>query len=150
MIFKIVVRGMLLFEEFLHPILPWINESQVMFLHQVGSEVENESYLPQHPFSSFHWVIELKFQILATYVWVLSHFWLFVTPWTIASVHGILQARILEWVAIPFSRGSSWPRDQTCLSCINGVFFTAEPPGKSLGYICDYTTYIHMLIYNIN
>ena len=28
-----------------------------------------------------------------------------------SSVHGILQARILEWVAIPFSRGSSWPRD---------------------------------------
>ena len=33
-------------------------------------------------------------------------------------VHGILQARILEWVAIPFSRGSSWPRDQTWVSCI--------------------------------
>ena len=32
-----------------------------------------------------------------------------------SSVHGILQARILEWVAIPSSRGSSWPRDQTCL-----------------------------------
>ena len=30
-------------------------------------------------------------------------------------VHGILQARILEWVAIPFSRGSSWPRDRTCI-----------------------------------
>ena len=34
------------------------------------------------------------------------------------SVHGILQARILEWVAISFSRGSSQPRDQTCYSCI--------------------------------
>ena len=33
-------------------------------------------------------------------------------------VHGILQARILEWVAIPFSRGSSQPRDQTQVSCI--------------------------------
>ena len=31
-----------------------------------------------------------------------------------SSVHGILQARILEWVAMPFSRGSSWPRDWTC------------------------------------
>ena len=40
------------------------------------------------------------------------------------SVHGILQARILEWVAIPFSRGSSWPRDQTLVSCIAGRFFT--------------------------
>ena len=32
-------------------------------------------------------------------------------------VHGILQARILEWVAIPYSRGSSWPRDRICTSC---------------------------------
>ena len=42
-----------------------------------------------------------------------------------SSVHGILQARILEWVAIPFSRGSSWSRDQTQVSCIVGRFFTA-------------------------
>ena len=34
-----------------------------------------------------------------------------------SSVHGISQARILEWVGISFSRGSSWPRDQTCISC---------------------------------
>ena len=39
-------------------------------------------------------------------------------------VHGILQARILEWVAIPFSRGSSWLRDQTQVSYIVGRFFT--------------------------
>ena len=38
--------------------------------------------------------------------------------------HGILQARILEWVAIPFSRGSSWPRSWTHVSCIAGRFFT--------------------------
>jgi len=37
---------------------------------------------------------------------------------------GILQARILEWVAMPFFRGSSQPRDQTQVSCIAGVFFT--------------------------
>ena len=41
-----------------------------------------------------------------------------------SSVHGILQARILEWVAVPFSTGSSWPRDQTRVSCIAGTFFT--------------------------
>ena len=41
-----------------------------------------------------------------------------------SSVHGILQAGILEWVAIPFSRGSSQPRDQTQVSCIAGRFFT--------------------------
>ena len=38
---------------------------------------------------------------------------------------GILQARILEWVAIPFSRGSSQPRDQTQASCIAGRLFTS-------------------------
>ena len=41
-----------------------------------------------------------------------------------SSVHGILQARILEWVAFPFSRGSSQPRDQTQVSRIAGGFFT--------------------------
>ena len=41
------------------------------------------------------------------------------------TVHGILQARILEWVAFPFSRGSSQPRDQTQVSCIAGRFFTS-------------------------
>ena len=46
------------------------------------------------------------------------------------SVHGILQARILEWVAIPFSRGSSQPRDRTHVSCLAGRFFTTEPPGR--------------------
>ena len=40
-------------------------------------------------------------------------------------VHGILQARILEWVAFPFSRGSSQPRDWTQVSCIAGEFFTS-------------------------
>ena len=39
-------------------------------------------------------------------------------------VHGILQPRILEWAAVPFSRGSSWPRSQTGVSCIAGGFFT--------------------------
>ena len=40
-----------------------------------------------------------------------------------SSVHGILQASVLEWVAIFFSRRSSWPRDQTQVSCIAGRFF---------------------------
>ena len=42
-----------------------------------------------------------------------------------SSVHGILQARILEWVATSFSRGSSLPRDRTQVSCITGKCFTA-------------------------
>ena len=40
------------------------------------------------------------------------------------SIHGILQARILKWVDISFSRGSSQPRDQTQVPCIAGGFFT--------------------------
>ena len=38
-----------------------------------------------------------------------------------SSIHGILQARILEWVAMPFSRRSSWPRDRTCISYISYI-----------------------------
>ena len=41
------------------------------------------------------------------------------------TVHGILQARLLEWVAFPFSRGSSQPRDQTQVSHTAGGFFTS-------------------------
>ena len=41
-----------------------------------------------------------------------------------SSVHGILQAGTLEWVAIPFSRGSSQPRDRNQVSCIAGRFST--------------------------
>ena len=54
-----------------------------------------------------------------------------------SSVHGILQVRILEWVAIFYSRVSSQPRDQTRISCIGKwclflffLFDTTEPPGK--------------------
>ena len=46
-----------------------------------------------------------------------------------SSVHGILQARILEWVAISSSRGSSLPRDWTCMKADS---FLLEPPGKPL------------------
>ena len=49
-----------------------------------------------------------------------------------SSAHGISQARILEWVAISFTRGSSWPRDQTNISCIAGGLFITAPPGKHL------------------
>ena len=45
-----------------------------------------------------------------------------------SSVHGILQARTLEWVAMPSSRGSSRPRDRTHISCVAGGSFTTLPP----------------------
>ena len=52
-----------------------------------------------------------------------------------SSVHEIFQARILEWVAISFSRGSSQPRDRTRVSCTAGKFFTdwATREGRSSG-----------------
>ena len=54
-----------------------------------------------------------------------------------SSIHGIFQARILEWVSISFSRESSRPRDQTHISCLAGRSFTTEPPGKPLvTYFC--------------
>ena len=50
------------------------------------------------------------------------------------SVHGILQARIQEWVAIAFSRGPSWSRDQTQVFCIAGRFFTNWATREALFY----------------
>ena len=52
-----------------------------------------------------------------------------------SSAHGILQARILEWVAIPFSRGSSWPKDQTWVSWNADGFSTicATREARALG-----------------
>jgi len=50
------------------------------------------------------------------------------------SVHGIFQARILEWVAISFSRTSSQPRGQTHISRISDGFFITEPSGKPKEY----------------
>ena len=68
----------------------------------------------------------------------LSHVRVFVTPRTVAcqksSVHGISQARILEWVAISFSRESSQSRDRPWVSCIAGGFFTVWAKGPSKTY----------------
>ena len=55
---------------------------------------------------------------------------LFSTPWTIHTACGILQARILEWVAFPFFKGSSQPRDRTRLPHCRWILFPAESQGK--------------------
>ena len=52
-----------------------------------------------------------------------------------SSVHEILQARILEWVAISFSRVSTQPRDQTWVSCIAGRFFTNWATKEVTNYV---------------
>ena len=51
------------------------------------------------------------------------------------TVHGILQARILEWVATPFSRGSPQPRDRTQVSHIAGRFFTSWATREALSLL---------------
>ena len=61
-----------------------------------------------------------------------------------SSIHGILQARILEWVAMPSSRGSSQPRDWTHISGIAGGFLTTEPSGEAR---LMYSSPIHNFIY---
>jgi len=53
------------------------------------------------------------------------------------TVRGILQARILEWVAVPFSRGSSQPRDRTQVSWITGGFFTSWTTTKVGSAFCQ-------------
>ena len=79
-------------------------------------------------------MISLAYRFFFKYVKSLSHVQLLSDPIYCSppgsSVHGILQARILEWVAISFSRRSSRPRDRAHISCIEGRFFTTEPPGK--------------------
>ena len=57
-----------------------------------------------------------------------------------SSVHGILQARILEWAAISFLRGSSWPRNQTSVSCIAGRLFTDWAMREALWELSKYDT----------
>ena len=57
-----------------------------------------------------------------------------------SSVHGILQARIVKWVAISFSSGSSWPRNQTWVCCIAGRFFTNSLPYKLTVWHCKMTS----------
>ena len=59
----------------------------------------------------------------------LSRVRLFVTP-PGSSVHGIPQARILEWIAIPFSRGSSRPRDEPGAPALQADALSSEPPGR--------------------
>ena len=60
-----------------------------------------------------------------------------------SSVHEIIQTRILEWVVIPFSRGSSQPRNRTQVSCVAGRFFTVwKKPLNTLSHI-------HFLSFNI-
>ena len=84
-----------------------------------------------------HWfMLNIQWSVSHLLLLAVSHVHLFCHPMDFREFHGILQARILEWVAIPFSRGSSWPRDRTQVSSTVGRFITvwvtreANTPGK--------------------
>ena len=104
------------------------------------------SYLSSHRFGSHTWLrlahravssSSFPFSYIRSLLWCAQSCPTLCNPMDCSppgsSVHGILHARLLEWVAISFSRGSFWPRDQTHISrvlCIPGEFFTTLPPGK--------------------
>ena len=95
----------------------------------------------------YHYITMPKSILLSMDIWIISIVWQLhiMQPWIAcesevaqlclilcdpvdcslpgSSVHGILQASILEWVAISLSRGSSWPRDRSWVSCIGGRRF---------------------------
>ena len=65
------------------------------------------------------------------------------------TVHGILQARIPEWVACPFSRGSSKPRDQTQVSHIADRFFTSWATREAQSYVEIVLFWMYNSKYNV-
>ena len=66
-----------------------------------------------------------------------------------SSVHGILQASILEWVAVSPFRGPSWSRDRPQISRIAGRFFTIWATSEAPSTITDHLVYSHMPWYNL-
>ena len=89
-----------------------------------------------------HVVIQQKFTDHLLWAWYFIKYWRVEESYLAVSdsllpypmdyiVHGILQARILEWVAFPFFRGSSKPRDRTQVSHIAGGFFTSWATGEA-------------------
>ena len=81
-------------------------------------------------------IFELIYNLLDKWVYVLSHVWLSETPWTVAHQAplsmGILQARILERVAMHSSSGYSQPKDRTQVSCSIGGFFASTATREAL------------------
>ena len=114
-------------------------------LHTEFLDLERAGFCSQNLAAASYlwWAAALDQNIGSSCLWTKSSWWrwfsqLFVSDFCNpmdysppgCSVHGISQARVLEWGVIPFSRGSSPPRDQTQVSRIAGGFFTTEPPGK--------------------
>ena len=82
---------------------------------------------------------------------LLSHVWLFTIPWTAVYQPPLFMgfSRQEYCSGLPFSRGSSWHKDQACVSCITSGFFTTEPPVyvHIWMHICLYIECVHFPIY---
>ena len=112
----------------------WAEEIKVYGMNWVFDFLSNKPLFPSHPPNLPLYTL---FLILLLLLFVLSHIWLFVTQQTVSSlsfsVHVIFQARVLEYVAISFSRRSSQPRDGTPVSCTGRwILITTTPPRKPL------------------
>jgi len=110
-------------------ILAW----RILWTEEPGGLLSMGSHRVGHDWSDLPaaaWIWALRAQVLQSCL-TLCDFVDCMLPGS--SVHGISQARTLEWVSIFSSSRSSQPRDQTCVSCvfcIAGRFFTTQPPGK--------------------
>ena len=103
------------------------------------SKSKNSMWWPEAPLPKLmHWrdvkSLEPSFLLMFCYCLVAKSCLTLCDPMdcspSVSSVHGNFQARILEWVTISFSRGSSRLSDQACVSCIAGGFFSAVPLEK--------------------
>ena len=113
-------------------------EKMVIFKPRIKASEEANSVSLGIPDSIHFWCSSLWYFAMAALASLagacvlsrFSHVWLCATPWTSFTVYGILHIRILQWVAMPSSRGYSWPRDQICVSCYSYIvceFFTTKP-----------------------
>ena len=91
-------------------------------------------HLEWSPWRSFLSKVDQSLSVTSFLLWNPSHIWIFCNPMNCSlpgsSIHGILKARILEWVAISSSRDSSKPRDQTQVSCFGRQILYHWAPGK--------------------
>ena len=98
-----------------------------------------KSWILLSDWTELNWTAHLKFKVNNVDCWILEKVKMKVAQSCLTlcdpmdyRVHKILHVRILEWVAFPFSRGSSQPRDWTQVSCIAGGFFTSWATRESL------------------
>ena len=107
--------------------------------HPEWSQSDREGLIPLD--TAYVWngkkIVQTNLLTRQKCVHVCSVLWLYLTLWNPtdhsppgSSVHGIFLVRILEWVTMPSSRGSSRPKNWTCVSCTASGFVTAEPSGK--------------------